>query len=93
MGITLNDINELINVTMKDCPLPSAADLIQAAREEDAEIFCEFIQEHYDISQIAEGLAEIEHRIKLAQQIYGSGQKSSSNSTGNSDDCKQDPDI
>ena len=88
MMVSTKDLEELINTTMKDCPLPSVADLMLVAKEEDSDVFSKFIMEHYSASQINEGLIEINRRIKLMDQLYGLTQHSDQNPTDNSDGCQ-----
>jgi len=69
--ITTANVNELIDATMQDCPLPSVADLLCCATKNNAEIMFTFIQKHYNEVAIELGLAEFRERIRFMNHIFG----------------------
>ena len=71
MAVTKNDLEEIIKVTMKDCPLPSVVSLLHCATEEDIDIIVAFIKEHYTEEQIKKGAKEYLKHIEFMQQLYG----------------------
>ena len=71
MTISREQIDELVGVTMQDCPLPDVADILCFATEEDADIMIEFIKKHYSGEQIKEGSSRYLSRMELVNKIFG----------------------
>lgn len=70
MALTPQDVRDLVELTMKDCPLPSVADVLCATRPDDMDIMFNFIIEHYTEEQIKIGLAEFLDRVKILNSFY-----------------------
>lgn len=71
MAVTKNDLEEIIKVTMQDCPLPPVVSLLHCATEEDIDIIITFIKKYYSKKQIKNGANEYLEDIKLAQRLFG----------------------
>ena len=71
MAISREQIDELVGVTMQDCPLPPVADVLCSATEEDADIIIKFIKKYYNKQQIKEGIREYLSRMKLINKMFG----------------------
>lgn len=70
MAITPKDIRDLVNCTMKDCPLPSVVDVLCATKPDDMDIMFKFIEEHYTEEQIEIGVVEFCARVKFVNKFY-----------------------
>ena len=71
MAITCKELEDLIQLTMKDCPLPSVVEVLCATKPDDMDIMFNFIKEHYTKEQIEFGVTEFCERVQLMNKLYG----------------------
>lgn len=71
MAITKDQVMDLVNCTMKDCPLPSVVDVLCSSDEDNWEYMFTFIRTHYTKKQIQEGLEEFHSRVEFVQKLFG----------------------